>query len=743
MANSQVVLRQGDANTTPGSRDDLVVGTPVTVLNSNNTGVTSWLWSLTEVPLGSTATIASPTSSITTFTPDVLGTYLVKLIINGGIAQNQVGAAIKTTKLHFRLPAATETKEFNSTYGWALAINSALKTIDDGYTTSAPANTFQQIYNNSSPATLVVNSTNTGLNIKDASSTIGSNILTIDSYNGASTYFGVSSSAATFAVPTNFNNAITVQSIPISTSGATSGQILQYNGTTFLPTTASVGYNLIQNNGSSVAQETTLNLSPRLLASNISSKTFIDFATSGVSAGSYSSANIVVDAYGRITSAADGYNSSKISGNLTTSRVPFADTATSLLDSAAFTFFPNSGYNSQLKLKGGFDGYHATGLIIAPDNDTSNYGAAINLDSSQAALGGANWIINSGNSTSSYNGYFAIKQDGYSPSLLVSPSNNIIIKHSSDTGEGALIVGGRIASLSGGYYFPDATIQTTAANITSKGALLTSTGSGNTQLNAGVDGYVLTADSTQTSGLKWAVGGSGGGSGGGPTIIDTSNLLLTTIGSTNIINYTPSADGDFVVYIYYRVITATTTLTITLNWNDISGPQTSSILTAASTTVGSGTFAPIYITAANTGAIVISATAGTANQAYISASVLALSAANGSGNVVLEKSNTYDQLLTTTSATNVVSYTPTNNNNHTIYIYYRISNATTNVAISLTWTDTAGAQTMTVLSTTAKTVGSYGLSPIYIQAAASNAINVSFTAGTANNVNVSATITQV
>jgi hypothetical protein len=43
----------------------------------------------------------------------------------------------------------------------------------------------------------------------------------------------------------------------------------------------------------------------------------------------------------------------------------------------------------------------------------------------------------------------------------------------------------------------------------SKGALITSTGSVVDDLTVGTDGHVLTADSTQTLGIKWAAVGGG------------------------------------------------------------------------------------------------------------------------------------------------------------------------------------------------------------------------------------------
>jgi hypothetical protein len=69
-----------------------------------------------------------------------------------------------------------------------------------------------------------------------------------------------------------------------------------------------------------------------------------------------------------------------------------------------------------------------------------------------------------------------------------------------------LAVAGVIESTTGGFKFPDATTQTSAASsaiVTTKGDLLTFDTAAN-RIPVGTNAYVLTADSTQSLGLKWA-----------------------------------------------------------------------------------------------------------------------------------------------------------------------------------------------------------------------------------------------
>jgi YVTN family beta-propeller protein len=66
----------------PGARNDVWLDTQVEMVSSG-TG-TSWLWELLSKPKDSAATIGSPTASTAFITPDIVGTYRIKLTIDGG-----------------------------------------------------------------------------------------------------------------------------------------------------------------------------------------------------------------------------------------------------------------------------------------------------------------------------------------------------------------------------------------------------------------------------------------------------------------------------------------------------------------------------------------------------------------------------------------------------------------------------------------------------------------------------------
>lgn len=127
-------------NSTTGSNPPngtaLVIDTLVQLNNSGNGGELTYLWEWLYRPEGSSAAFSNPTLQNPTFTPDVEGTYLIRLTVNQAEATesvNTVIAAIKQLKSKVRIPAAGEITEESTTQGWARDMNRLLNTLDAAY----------------------------------------------------------------------------------------------------------------------------------------------------------------------------------------------------------------------------------------------------------------------------------------------------------------------------------------------------------------------------------------------------------------------------------------------------------------------------------------------------------------------------------------------------------------------------------------------------------------------------------
>lgn len=118
MATASIRINQA-ANASPTgvagrSRDDLLEDQVVQLRNADDTGVRAWRWTIVDRPYGSTAALSSPVAAAPTFTPDVVGSYLISLVVNTGrVGEVDRRVAAVRDALGLRVPAAGETNEAN------------------------------------------------------------------------------------------------------------------------------------------------------------------------------------------------------------------------------------------------------------------------------------------------------------------------------------------------------------------------------------------------------------------------------------------------------------------------------------------------------------------------------------------------------------------------------------------------------------------------------------------------------
>jgi hypothetical protein len=140
MATANIVISQ-PANAIPvgvagRARQDLLLQSAVVLTNANDDGVVSWRWTMVSKPQGSTATLSSLSTPSTQFVPDVQGTYLIQLSLNGAAAgetQQRIAAVLDEAGIRYPAPGETgpmanyDVGGDENEEGWAPAVEMALR----------------------------------------------------------------------------------------------------------------------------------------------------------------------------------------------------------------------------------------------------------------------------------------------------------------------------------------------------------------------------------------------------------------------------------------------------------------------------------------------------------------------------------------------------------------------------------------------------------------------------------------
>lgn len=141
---SQITFDDGGGPVT-GSQDNGSL-TTISVSNFSDAGVLGWLWELVDRPQGSSATLTSTTVANPSFTADARGTYLLRLTTYTDASRTTVDDADEQLyairlegSFDWRVPAAGETSQLNSTRGWADARETAIRNVHAFMNSGIPA----------------------------------------------------------------------------------------------------------------------------------------------------------------------------------------------------------------------------------------------------------------------------------------------------------------------------------------------------------------------------------------------------------------------------------------------------------------------------------------------------------------------------------------------------------------------------------------------------------------------------
>ncbi|MBI2346883.1 MAG: hypothetical protein HYV03_08445 [Deltaproteobacteria bacterium] len=106
------------ASANAGDDQDSLIGDTVTLDGRASSGVNSMTWSFTSVPSGSSAALTNASTLQPTFSPDVAGSYVIRLSVNDAASTDSVTVTAKHVLAVISVPsdsAITTRKRFNST----------------------------------------------------------------------------------------------------------------------------------------------------------------------------------------------------------------------------------------------------------------------------------------------------------------------------------------------------------------------------------------------------------------------------------------------------------------------------------------------------------------------------------------------------------------------------------------------------------------------------------------------------
>lgn len=105
-----------------GTNQSVMLGATVTLNGTGSTGASTYAWTLTSVPAGSSATLSGATTASPTFIPDIGGVYIARLVVTnaaGASAPATVSVAVSVDNL------LTNVSFESGLTGWTVATNLA------------------------------------------------------------------------------------------------------------------------------------------------------------------------------------------------------------------------------------------------------------------------------------------------------------------------------------------------------------------------------------------------------------------------------------------------------------------------------------------------------------------------------------------------------------------------------------------------------------------------------------------